>query len=146
MMSLQALWVSRTPREQVKLVGLGLLVTVVVTWYGIIQPVQNWRDSAAFERQVAEVRLLRMTRQIEYARTYSGEHNVRRTMEQAARQEGIQIQISAQGGGQAFELDRIPSQSGRAFLVNMERAKLSPKVLHIQAYDDGSLLIRGQTD
>ncbi|MEG2314251.1 type II secretion system protein GspM [Brevundimonas sp.] len=146
MMSLQSIWDSRTRREQVMLAGLGLLVAGVVAWYGIIQPVQNWRDSAAFERQAAEARLLRMTRQIEYARAYTGYRNVRSALEQAARQAEVQIQISTQGAGLAFDLDRIPSQSGRAFLINMERARLSPKLLHIQAYDDGSLRISGQTD
>lgn len=146
MMSLQDHWTSRTPREQLMLAGLGLLVAAVLIWYGLIQPIQNWRDSVAFERQMAEARLLRMIHQIEHGRAYSGQRNTRSILEQAARQAESQIQISAQGKGLAFELDRIPSQSGRAFLVGMEQAKLSPKTLTIQAYDDGTLRISGQTD
>lgn len=146
MRRLQALWASRTHREQTILAGLGLLIAMVVVWYGVIQPVQNWQDSATFERQAAEARLLRVTRQIEHARAYAQTGiNARSTLEQAARQAGVQVQIATSGSGLGFELDRIPSESGRAFLVHLERAKLSPKALRIDAYEDGTLRISGQT-
>lgn len=146
MRRLQDLWASRTHREQIMLAGLGLLIVMVVVWYGVIQPVRYWQDSAAFERQAAEARLLRVTRQIEHARAYAKNgSNARSTLEQAARLAGVQVQISTQGTGLSFELDRIPSESGRAFLVHLERAKLSPKALRIDAYEDGTLRISGQT-
>ena len=146
MKRLQALWVSRTHREQIMLAGLGLLIAMVVVWYGFIKPVQNWQDSAAVERQAAEARLLRVTRQLEHARAYAqGGNNTRSTLEQAARQAGVQVQIATSGSGLSFEMDRISSESGRAFLVHMERAKLSPKALRIDAYEDGTLRISGQT-
>lgn len=145
-MFLQAQWAMRTHREKIMLAGLAVLLLGIVGWYSILKPVQAWRDSAAFDRQAAEMRLSRINRQIEEARTYEKGHaNARQTLEQAARQAGLQVQISTQGNGLKFELDRIPSESGRAFLVHMEQQKLSPLSLRIEAYEDGTLHISGQT-
>lgn len=145
-MSLQAQWAVRTNREKIMLAGLAVLLLGIVGWYGILKPVQAWSDSAAFDRQAAEMRLSRINRQIEEARGYeNGRSNARQTLEQAARQAGLQVQISTQGNGLKFDLDRIPSESGRAFLVHMEQQKLSPSSLRIEAYEDGTLHISGQT-
>lgn len=146
MMSLQAQWAMRTNREKIMLAGLAVLLLGIAEWYGVLKPVQSWRDSAAFDRQSAEMRLARINRQIEEAKAYKkGGSNARQALEQAARQAGVQIQISTQGNGLKFELDRIPSASGRAFLVHMEQQKLSPSSLRIDAYEDGTLRISGQT-
>jgi len=141
----QAIWMSRSRREQIMLAGLGLLLIAIIGWYGVLQPLKRWQSDTAFDRQAAEARQLRMTRQIEDGRTYNPEgQSGRQALEQAARQADVQVRITSQGDDLVFDLDRVSSAKGRAFLVYLDQQRASPKTLRIEAQNDGTLQIGGR--
>ena len=46
-------WAGRSRREQGMLAGLALLLALVACWYGVVAPLQAWRDAAAARHAAA---------------------------------------------------------------------------------------------
>lgn len=135
-------WQQRSGRERRMLGFLGVLLVLLVGWYGLYRPLMQYKDAAAHRNAVAQARLHHLVRQQDLRAVVPAQEG-RAAMEQAARDAGVNPQLDASDAGIAFTLSRAPRQAGLAWLAGLADAGLVVTALRLVPHDDGTLTLTG---
>ena len=145
-------WDGRTRREQQLLAVMALLAAAVVVWLGIVRPLTDWRDGAAWDRARAEAHLVEVRSAL--ARLAPEAGGEARTVDargleplllQTAGAAGLQLTTGMESSGRlGFRAANAPAAAVFTWLGALDTTHgLQPVSLSVVENADASLQVEG---